>query len=172
MANTLQATFDLSLHWLLSEVGDLSSPADEGVRRFLKQFANGTGTGQADTIWHDTRHLAAEASETLDLSSLSQPILGGTLSITFATVRGIMVIQTTPATGALLRIGTAGISNGLDDLFGGAAGSFRIGPADVFALTRQSVGITIDATNKNIKIENEDDGLLGADYDIIIVGTT
>ena len=170
MANTLYATFDVGASWLLEESDDLDAPKVSSYRRFLQQFQPGSGSGQVTKLFRDSRSLSASASETLDLSALVENVLAETRVISFTTVRGIMVIATSTPADAVLTITTVGTSDGFDSLFGGAAGSTRLGPGDVFAWTRRLAGAGVDSGNKDLKFTN-DDADAAATYDVVIVGT-
>jgi hypothetical protein len=43
-------------------------------------FTNGTGAGQADIVWSDTRTLAASATEDLDLAGVLMDAFGATVT--------------------------------------------------------------------------------------------
>ena len=58
------------------------------------RLASGTGAGQADRIWSDTRTLAASGTENIDLAGvLTDPLTGAT--ITFARIKKILVTAAT-----------------------------------------------------------------------------
>ena len=125
MAN---ASAQLELSIRLSEVigsgpwrGVVSSDILGVNRPFSKTLKNGTGAGQVDLVYTRSHTIAASGSLSLDLAgSLTDP--EGT-AITFATIKGIAVINTNTA--GTLSI-TEPASNAVSGLLeGGSGGGVR-----------------------------------------------
>lgn len=159
----------LVLHALQSSVKDLQVVRAPLAldRRF--GLVNGTGAGQADLLWSDTRTLAASASESLDLAGVLIDALGSTL--TFARVKGLLV--------------TAAAGNANDVVVGGAAANAFVGPfADAtdkvkvkpggmvafFSPTATSYPVTA-ATADQLQVANSGAGT-SVSYDIVIIGAS
>ena len=146
--------------------------ADLGENSFdLARFAdiglqNGTGNGQADTVFADKRTLGGSATEDLDLAggSLSNPV---GQALTFATVKAILV-RAAAANGGNIVVG-----GDINDapLFSDASDKIPVLPGGVFLWVAPATGITITGgTGDILQIENTDAG--SASYDIVILGTS
>lgn len=72
-------------------------------------WASGSGTSQADELWHDSNSVAAAAHDNIDLTNLTQlDSAGATVrsSIAFANVKALIISNTTStATGGYLSVG-------------------------------------------------------------------
>ena len=128
-------------------------------------LTNGTGSGQADLIWSDTRTLAASATENLDLA-------GGLTdefrtALTFVEVVAVYVKAASANTNDVLFGGAA--SNGFSTPFGDASDVVKIKPGGVLLLTNP-VGYGVTASTGDIlKMANSSSGS-SVTYDIIVVG--
>jgi hypothetical protein len=75
----------------------------------LLEWASGSGTSQADELWHSSSSVVAAAHTNLDLTNLTQlDSAGATVrsSIAFANVKAILIANTTAAaTGGYLAVG-------------------------------------------------------------------
>lgn len=170
MTQALTSSVAVELAWLLSEADDLDTPKVEAYRRVFHSFASGSGSGQANKLFRDSRSLAASASETLDLSALTENIIGDSRTVAFATVRALLVVNTSTPSDSILTVTTSGTSDPLTALFGGAAGTQKLGPGDAWLFTRRLAGITVDSGNKDLKFTNSDNDATTT-YDLIIIGT-
>ena len=56
------------VNWTATKTLDLSSVVDSDNKQIRESLDFGTGAGKANQVWHDTRTLAASASEDLDLA--------------------------------------------------------------------------------------------------------
>ena len=139
---------------------DLSIPSSILTWRHLVDLAFGDGNVEADQIFADSRVLAAEATESLDLLTLLNPF---TTAINLARVRAVIIknrsLGLTPLTPAQIRVGGAGgnewrawfAADGDKEivepgLLGEGGVSIHVAPLDGFQ--------TVDATHKLLKVEN------------------
>jgi hypothetical protein len=133
-------------------------------------LADGTGTGQADRIWHDTRTLAASATEDLDLAGVLVDAFGAT--VTFARVKGLVVATLAANTNNVV-VGNA-TSNAWAALLG-ATGTLTVRPGAVvacFAGPADAVGYAVTAgTGDLLKVANGAGGT-AVTYDIIVIGAS
>lgn len=157
----------------LSSVLDLvSGVASHNIMRGT-QFANGTGAGQADLLWTDTRTLAASTAEDLDLvsSTLIGPF-GAAMS--FARVKGLLVaaapgntnnviVGANVVNGWATLIGPTGVSGGTVTLRPGAVAAFVCGPAD------STAWVTTAGTGDLLHVANSAGGS-SVNYDVAIIG--
>jgi hypothetical protein len=107
MADTLTAQIKASLHWLFQESLDLATVADDAKLEYDKSLADGVADDQADKVWHDSRTLNAAANDDLDLTALVHTIFGSTVTISFAKIKAILIVNTSTTAGDDLTVGGA-----------------------------------------------------------------
>lgn len=150
-----------------SVVGDLQTalaPLDISARTRLD---SGTGTGQADVMWTDTRTIAASGTEDIDLKASLLTPLGQ--AFTPAKLKFILVRA---ASGNTNNVNvTRSASNGVPFL--GAAGDIvPVLPGGHFSWSAPGAGITVTAsTGDLITIANSSSGS-SVTYDIVLIGTS
>ena len=165
MASSLSVKWTNSLKWEMTNALDLSTPNDYGTLDLKDDLANGTGTDQADEVWHDERTLAA-ASETLDLTSLAGGPWGSTKA--FASIKAIFIKNTGTTTGEDLTVGGAA-ANAWCAMFADSTDKAKVMPNGVLAWWSPTDAETVDGTHKNLKI---DAGAASITYKIVIVGVS
>lgn len=148
---------------------DLAAPrADLNLTKTL-QLASGTGAGQADRIFHDTRTLSASGSEDLDLAGGLTDALGQ--AATFARVK-LLMIAAAPGNANNVIVGGAS-SNGWITAFGGAAHTVTVRPGGLFVLAAPDAtayAVTA-ATGDLLKVANSAGGT-SVSYDLVVVGAS
>jgi hypothetical protein len=155
--------------------GDYSSAIDlanivasHNVQRGTN-FDNGTGAGQADLLWSDTRTLGASASEDLDFAGVLIGAFGAAL--TFARLK-ILMISAAPGNTNNVIIG--GVASGLATILAPAAtGTAIIRPGGLFAVCCGSADATgyvvTPSTGDLLHVANSGAGT-GVTYDIVAIG--
>lgn len=131
-------------------------------QRAYPRFAltTGTGSGQADGFVWTVRELAASTADTLDLyagTGLTDPF--GAV-VQFQTLRFVWVQQVAnpdgSTNGVSLTVGGAA-SNATKLWFADSSDKYTVkGVSAVPLVQGDPAGITIDGTNKNLKIQNDD----------------
>ena len=166
MADTLTSLLRLLIVATKVKDLDINDPRDALSKEYETQLASGTGSSQADLIFHDTRSLADGASEDLDLAGVLADAFGATL--TFAKVKAL-IIKNNSAT-QTLSVGGAS-ANQFVNWVGDATDIIKIAPSGFFALTGPLAGYVVTAaTGDKLKVANSAGA--GATYDIIIIGTS
>lgn len=170
VAATLVATLNVNIVASYRGSNDLGAVAfalTDSLQPSIR-LDNGTGAGQADLMFADTRTLAASATENLDLAgSLVDPV-GSTL--TFVTIKVIKVCAATGNTNNVLIGGAA--SNTMLGIFDDATDIVRVKPGGCFIWIAPKVGATVTASTGDIlKAANSSSGT-SVTYDIIIIGTS
>jgi len=136
---------------------------------YTRQLLEGSGSAQADAVWHlEDQSLVDGGSTTLDLTTLQRTILGSPHSLTLTTVKGLLVVNTTTTTAGELLVGAAGADAWWGPL-GSATDRVRVPPDSALLLVNRESGWPVDANNKNLKLAAS-----GADvnYSIALVGTS
>ncbi len=166
MATSLTTDLTLKLGALLTNPLDLSTTRDPVNQDWSDALAEGTGSDQADVLWHDTRTLAG-TSEDLDLAASLTDAFG--TSVTFVNVKLIAIRNNSTTTTESLAIGGAAATQFINWV-GDATDIVNLGPSGIFLLWDPIDGYPVTAgTGDLLKIDS------GADtfsYDIIIVGTS
>lgn len=132
-------------------------------------LSNGSGAGQADRIWADTRTLAASALEDLDLAGTLVDGFGQV--ITLARVKAI-VIAAAGANANNLVVGGAA-ANAFVNWVGAATHTITVRPGGLFVLaSTDAVGYAVTAgTGDLLRVTNGGAGT-AVTYDIVVIGSS
>lgn len=167
---TLATKASISLAGKLASTVDLGSVAASIAKAYAVDLAHGTGAGQADRIWADTRTLAASANEELDLAGSLEDPLGG--AFVLARVKGLIIAADAGNTNNVV-VGAAA-SNAWATLLG-ATHTVTLRPGAVFAVLageEDATGYAVTAgTGDLLKVANSGSGT-GVTYDIAVIGAS
>ena len=168
MAETLSAQISASLVWLFQDTLGLTTIADASRLEYDAQLTAGTGSGQANGLWHDLRTLAAATNEDLTLSNLPQTIFGNSVSVNMAAVKALLIVNSATTSGADLIVGAAA-SAAWGAPFGATSHQVRVPADSCLLLVNKGAGwsVTAGAVDK-LRIGNG--GSASIDYKIVIVG--
>lgn len=160
-----QSSLHLRLFSVLSSAGDLQTARSEFTYDRTIDIADGTGADQANQVWTDTRTLASNANETLDLNASLTNALGA--SVTFTKVKLILIRNKACTT--TLSVG-ATAANQFVAPFGDATDLVKVAPGGIFLLTApDATGLAVAAgSTDNLKIANSTGA--SCDYDIVLIG--
>jgi hypothetical protein len=164
---TLQTTIDVNLTGLLAAALDLGAAQYAPTINKRITLLTGTGNGQADLMFTDTRTVSASSTDALDLAgSLSGPI-GGTL--TFVKVKGLLV-RAAAGNANNVRVNRPA-TNGVP-LFLAASDGVDVLPGGLLLWVAPNTGVTVTpATGDLINIDNSGAGT-SVTYDVVIIGTS
>lgn len=165
MTATFDGSISLRVRGTVSNPLDLSSLTDTLNELFTQTFENGTGTGQANKMWSDTRTLADNTSESLDLAGSLTDSFGA--AITFAKIKAI-IIRNKSTTQALAVGGAA--SNQFINWVANSSDIINIPAGGMFMLTAPAGFAVTASTGDLLKIANGSAGQ-STDYDIVLFGT-
>ena len=157
-----KAEIKASLGWNWSE-----GATDNHRLDYARQLLEGNGDGQAEAAWHaENRTLLDGASTTLDLTALTRTILGDLNTVTFLTVKAILIVNESTGGGQLL-VGDAA-ENEWSEPFGADGDQLAVPPDSPLLLANRQAGWNVDEGNKNLKLAGS-----GGDvtYSIAVVGT-
>jgi hypothetical protein len=132
------------------------------------RLSSGTGSGQADRVWADTRTLAASATEDLDLAGVLTDAFGAT--ITFARVKGLIVAASAANTNNVV---LGNVTNGVVGWFGAATHTISVRPGGLLVLAApDATAYAITAgTADLLHVANSSSGT-SVSYDIAIIGAS
>lgn len=168
MPTNLKATLNVKLGATYKNLLDIATPTTAFENQTLIELANGTGAGQADLMFSDTRTLAASASESLDLAGSLVGDFGATL--TFVELKLVLVKASASNTNAV-RL-TRPASNGVP-LFLAASDGIDIAPGGCFLWAAPTDGFcTVTAsTGDLLSFANSSSGT-SVTYDVVFVGAS
>jgi hypothetical protein len=147
------------------DLGTVSYPAALTASVAL---TSGTGAGQADKVFADTRTLAASGTEDLDLAGVLTDIFG--TAITFARVKAL-VIKAAAGNTNLVQV-TRPASNGFP-VFMAAGDGVALRPGETLALfagVADATGHVVTAATGDLLTITNSAGTTGVTYDIMIIG--
>jgi len=147
---------------------DLGESRSSRVLDVAVSLASGTGAGQGDLVFVDTRTLAASATEDLDLSGALADAFG--VAQVFARVKAL-VIQAAVGNTNNVNV-TRPASNGWP-VFLAAGDGIGLRPGETLVLTcgvADAVGHAVTAGTGDLLTVTNSAGTTGVDYSIAIIG--
>lgn len=155
----------------LTKALDLATGSVPLLREYATILATGTGAGQADRVFHDTRTLAASATEDLDLAGSLLDAYGD--AFTPVKIKALII---SAAVGNTNNVVVGGVAAGLSTIIQPAAtGLVVVRPGATFAVfagAADSTGYAVTATTADLlHIANSAAGT-SVTYDIIVIGTS
>lgn len=151
-----------------SRVLDLATGAFRVDKRSQIDLTSGTGSGQADLIWHDTRTLTASGTEDLDLVSLTDAF-GQTA--TFARIKAILIVASSSNNAANSVQITRPASNGVP-LFMAAGDGISLAAGEHFMWAASGSGKTVTASTGDLITVTNSAGTNSVTYDVVIIGAS
>jgi len=140
---------------------------DNDRLEYAELLLSGNGDNQAEAVWHETSQLLLSgASATLDLTDLTRSVLGDAHSVTFLTVKAVMIVSESASAGELL-VGSAA-SDEWSEPFGADGDQIAVAQDSPLLMANRKNGWDVDASNKNLKL-----AAVGGDvtYSIAVIGT-
>lgn len=173
MADALSAELTLGLTWLLEDVLDTSTVADTARLAYANSWRDGVAVDQADQLWHAQQTLAASGVVNLDLTNLSRAVFGGSLAVSFAKVKALVLVNLASTSGLDLLVGGAGTGgNAWGAPFNGDKDAKLVLPADsALVLVNRKTGWAVtNASSDVLKIENPQASAIT--FKAALIGTT
>lgn len=152
----------------LTDALDLSTVTDPLTYTNRITLTSGTGANAADMLWHDTRTLAASATEDLDLAGSLVNAFGDTQ--TFARLKIIVV---TAASGNTNNVQvTRPAANGVP-LFLAAGDGIAVKPGGMFVCAEPgATGHAVTAGTGDLITFTNSAGSTSVTYDVILIGAS
>ena len=170
VAASLTASINLNIVANYRGSNDLGAPSFS-LTQSLQPAINlgtGTGSGQADLMFTDTRTLAASATENVDLAGVLADAFGTTL--TFVQIKVVKICAATANTNNVV-VGGAGANTFLG-MFGAATHTISVRPQGCFIWVAPKIGATVTAATGDILLIANSAGGASVTYDIIVIGTS
>ena len=167
MSGALTAQLLLKLSATGSKALDLDTATDPLAVDYSQLFSSGTGANQASNLFHDSRTLAASASETLDLAGVLANAFGVTL--TFTKIKALIVHAASGNTNDVVVGGAA--TNAWVGMFSDATDKVTVKPGGtlVWIAPDANGGAVVASTGDSLQVANGGAGT-GVTYDIIVIG--
>lgn len=150
----------LKLDVFVKVVGDYTNSAGVAAldakisEELLVEFLTGSGLDQASKVYTEALSIAASSSETLDLTTLTDP-LGAALS--FGAVKAVVILADATNANTIL-VGNAA-SNQWAAPFDAATDVVKVMPGGALVLLNPTAaGWTVDSTHKSLKLANSAGG--------------
>ncbi len=161
----LQATVKASVSATLTATADLAAPLAKISDAIDILLTDGTGIGQVDRIWQDTRTLPASASEDLDLSGALTNALGATAI--FARIKAVIIKAAAANTNNVnLTRAAAGVP-----LFLAVGDGIPVKPGGAFLwVAPDATGIAVTATTADTLTLTNSAGSTSVTYNILVLG--
>lgn len=151
----------------LRRQADLSMPADSLRLTLLGDLSDGSDSGEADQLWHDTRQLAAEAAESIDLAGVLINNVGEPVSL--EAVKVLLVSTLGKNNQGPVRVGPAAV-NGWLGPWGDASDHLVLVPESYLLLASTGAGWPVVAgTGDLLSIDNPSTEH-PLSYDIVVIG--
>lgn len=160
-------------NWTHSDVNGITTTSDtKNGSVFDVEFANGSGTNQAQDMFHSQRTVNNAEEDNLDLAGSLVDVFGNTLTLT--SIRQLLIVNNATTSGEDLVIGgPEGPSAGalLTDLFDGDnEARIKVKSGGVLCLVAPISGYAITGGSADI-IRVYNIGTVPISYDVIIKGT-
>lgn len=175
MANTLTATLQVTGQGLLEKDTDMSAPADpfsigsNGFDEIKTELTDGTGSGQANSMWLDERTINASSNDDLDLAGGLTNVYGET--ITFTAIKVLLIAIDSPDGTKSVRLGPANVSNGWQGPWGGTGATVYETIHDWSVKSNKYGGWSVTAGTGDILRITNPSGSASVTYRILLIGT-
>lgn len=142
------------------DVGSISA-AQTYTRAY--DIADGSGAGQADLVFSDTRTIPANSVDVLDLLNLEQQTFGVAVPFVFRQVRMLRVLNNETTSGRRLLVGSAP---------GNPTGVYAadVGPGSEWHAINQTNAWPVTSANSTLQMTNPNAAAIS--YSIFILGTS
>lgn len=165
MTQTFNGSFKVSASGTLADSPDIGASTYALSYEQYFPIANGTGAGQANMTWSDTRTLNASSSESLDLAGVLTNAFGSTL--TFTKIKGLIITANSANTNSVLVGGAA--SNAFVNWVADSTDIIQLPAGSVFSFFNPAGYVVTASTGDLLKIANSSSGT-SVTYDIVLIG--
>lgn len=164
---SLTTSLRLALTATLKRAADLSQPIDPLRMSLNADLADGSDEYEADQLWHDTRTLAAEAEEVLDLAGVLTNNVGETVD--FAAIKVLLISTIGKGNADAVHIGP-GASNGWLGPWADASDRLAIAPESYALLVNAGEGWAVTAGTGDALALSNAEGAAAVSFDLVLIG--
>jgi hypothetical protein len=161
MADILSAAIKTSVSWTRTEDTALGARTDKKLLSTAIRLEDGSDNGQANKVFHDTRTIAANSVDTINLSSMTQQMFTTAVPSSMTVVRAFRVLNRSTTVGAAINLGASATSP-----FSSYA--VRIGSGSEAVISNWQEGWAV-APEPVLRVSNPNSS--SATYEIVIIGS-
>lgn len=166
MTTTLRSKVQAELAWTWTDHVATAPIVDSNRLRLGVDMADGRAAGQADAVWHVSGGSLADGQSIVYLlDDLPQELFGGTIRISLARVKALLIINTSASGGGDLRIG--GGDDAWEGPFGNSGGRVVLPAASPLLVANPLDGWSVASDQANLQVAAVGGA---ATYDIAILG--
>ena len=170
MAVNTTATLSADIVFQQQETDSNSNDNRQGSVAYSHALTAGTGSLQINSVYNvQSGQVNPSTAYPIDFNSLSQGIVGGSMSLSFNNIKSLCITNLSTTTGEDLSIRATG-SNSFSAPFNGGSGNILVKPSASYIYSDPYTGATVDGSNKNLHIYNAGTGT-GA-FTVVAVGVT
>lgn len=167
MTTTLKSNINAEFGWTWQDQNGSTVTTHTNRLRAFRDLLQGTADYQVDLVWDSTEStLTSGTASTLDLTSLARAFFGDTVSLSFAAVKGILIVNRNTTGTAYLKVGAAASDTWYGPL-GSATDVLKVPTEGCVLLSHPGSGWEVIGSAKSLKLE-----AVGGDvaYDLVILG--
>ena len=151
MSVNTTATLSSDIVFQQQETETNSLASRQGSVSYSQALTSGTGQLQINAVYNlQSQQVSPNSSYLMDFNNLSQPMVGGEMSLSFNNIKSICVHNSVSITGEDLSLRATG-SNAFTAPFNGSSGYIIAKPSSAFCYSDPYLGATVDGSNKNSK---------------------
>lgn len=163
MPLTFSASCGVRTSYTLSDPQVIGTAGETAQLRSNRDVQNGTGPNQANAAWRQRVTVSSGQVYSIDLTNLGATVFGFGGKVSLSTLKEVFVVVSTAS--AAYRI-LWGVISPADTTAYAAA----LGPGSDYRWSDYSVGVAINASNKNIYVANPANSGGEATFDLMLVG--
>lgn len=167
---TATATVESDINFtLIKTQGNVQQNESAGLN-YSQSLTDGTGSENINYGVVSSGNLPSGGKQYFDFRALEKAVFDLTTSVQFNQIKSIIFENRQALSGVDFQIYATG-SLALVGLFNGGSGNLAVKPAAAHIYSDPTAGLVVDATNREITLEDGSVGS-GAAFTMIVVGTT
>lgn len=167
MTTTLRSMIHTRLGWSWRDHVGTSEIVDNNRLEAKLEWTDGASTGQADAVWHiEDAALADGQSVDLELNALEQTLFGGTITIRFDRIKGLLIVHKLAGADYLL-VGAA-LTKEWHEPFGSPGDTLKVMPGCPLLLANGRDGWPVDAQHARLRLRAVGGAAV---FDMAVLGT-